>query len=130
MQRTLETNYWGLKNVVNAFIPKLSENARIVNMSSNFSMLKMIPGREIRSILGFFLIIINVFNLKYFSTGKSDLSEKDLDELMMEYQRRSTEFNDDFAELGWPRCAYTVSKVAVNAYTRILQRFFEQNGMF
>jgi len=111
VQRTLETNYWGLKNVVNAFIPKLSENARIVNMSSNFSMLKMIPGREIRSIL-----------------GKSDLSEKDLDELMMEYQRRSTEFNDDFAELGWPRCAYTVSKVAVNAYTRILQRFFEQNG--
>ena len=54
VQRTLETNYWGLKNVVNAFIPKLSENARIVNMSSNFSMLKMIPGRDIRSILGFY----------------------------------------------------------------------------
>merc|ERR1712098_132792 len=111
MGRTLDTNYWGLKNVVNAFIPKLSDTARIVNMSSNYSMLKMIPGREIRNIL-----------------GKPDLSEKDLDELMMEYQRRSTEFNDDFAELGFPRCAYTVSKVAVNAYTRILQRGFEQRG--
>jgi len=111
VQRTLDTNYWGLKNVVNAFIPKLSDTARIVNMSSNYSMLRMIPGREIRNIL-----------------GKPDLSEKDLDELMMEYQRRSTEFNDDFAELGFPRCAYTVSKVAVNAYTRILQRGFEQRG--
>merc|ERR1712029_137647 len=82
VQRTLDTNYWGLKNVVNAFIPKLSDTARIVNMSSNYSMLRMIPGREIRNIL-----------------GKPDLSEKDLDELMMEYQRRSTEFNDDF--LNW-----------------------------
>ena len=29
---------------------------------------------------------------------------------------------------GWPNCAYTVSKVAVNVYTRILQRQFDKEG--
>ena len=29
---------------------------------------------------------------------------------------------------GWPDCPYTVSKVAVNVYTRILQREFDQEG--
>lgn len=48
----------------------------------------------------------------------------------MDYQRHSTEFNYDYEEVGWPRCAYTVSKVAVNAYTRILQRQLEEKGNF
>ena len=29
---------------------------------------------------------------------------------------------------GWPNCAYTVSKVGVNVYTRILQRQFIAEG--
>ena len=49
--------------------------------------------------------------------------------MMMSYQRHCTEFNDDFEVLGWPRCAYTVSKVAVNAYTKILQRQLEAKGI-
>ena len=57
-----------------------------------------------------------------------NLTEKELDEMIMSYQRHCTEFNDDFEILGWPRCSYTVSKVAVNAYTRILQRQFEEKG--
>ena len=32
--------------------------------------------------------------------------------------------------MGWPRCAYTVSKVAVNAYTRILQKQLDLKGNF
>ena len=48
--------------------------------------------------------------------------------MIMDYQRHCTEFNDDFEILGWPRCSYTVSKVAVNAYTRILQKQLEEKG--
>ena len=59
-----------------------------------------------------------------------DLTEKELDEMIMEYQRSSTEFNSTFDVMGWPRCSYTVSKVAVNAYTRILQKQLDKRGNY
>ena len=34
-----------------------------------------------------------------------------------------------FQEAGWPQCAYSLSKVAVNAYTRILQTQLEEESM-
>ena len=52
VQRTLDVNYWGLKNVCNAFLPMMSDNARIVNMSSNYGQLSLIPGNELREKLG------------------------------------------------------------------------------
>ena len=48
--------------------------------------------------------------------------------MMMDYLRHCTETRDDFDVLGWPRCSYTVSKLAVNAYTRILQKQLEDKG--
>jgi len=111
VQRTLDINYWGMKNVISSFLSLMSDQSRIVNMSSYHGHLSRIPGRLIQMQL-----------------GDSSLTEKRLDDLMMEYQRHSTEFNHDFEEVGWPRCAYTVSKVAVNAYTRILQRQLEERG--
>ena len=33
VQRSLDINYFGLKNVLNAFLPILSDTSRIVNMS-------------------------------------------------------------------------------------------------
>ena len=111
VQRTLDINYWGLKNVCNAFLPLLSDQARIVNMSSHLGHLCLIPGQEIKQKL-----------------GDPQLTEAELDWMMLDYTRTSTEFHDDFSGRGWPRCAYTVSKVAVNAYTRILQRQLEEKG--
>jgi len=111
VQRTLDINYWGLKNVCNAFLPLLSDKARIVNMSSHLGHLCLIPGEEIKQRL-----------------GDPALTEAELDWLMLDYARTSTEFQDDFSARGWPRCAYTVSKVAVNAYSRILQRQLEEKG--
>jgi len=111
VQRTLDINYWGMKNVISSFLSVMSDQSRIVNMSSFHGHLSRIPGRSIQMQL-----------------GDSSLTEKRLDDLMMDYQRHSTEFNYDFEEVGWPRCAYTVSKVAVNAYTRILQRQLEEKG--
>ena len=111
VQRSLDINYWGLKNVCNAFLPLLSDRARIVNMSSHLGHLSLIPGQEIKQRL-----------------ADPNLTEAELDWLMLDYARTSTEFHDDFSGRGWPRCGYTVSKVAVNAYTRILQRQLEEKG--
>ena len=74
-------------------------------------------------------LTIQLLELKlYFNLADPDLTEKELDEMIMSYQRSSTEFNSTFEIMGWPRCAYTVSKVAVNAYTRILQKQLDQKG--
>ena len=48
---------------------------------------------------------------------------------MLQYQDLCTPARNNFREAGWPQCAYTVSKVAVNAYTRILQGQLECEGM-
>jgi len=111
VQKTLATNYWGLKNVVNAFLPMLADNARIVNMSSNLSDVNLVSNLDLR---------------KKFASR--DLTERQLDNLIMEYQRNCTEFNNDFDVIGYPRCSYTVSKIAVNAYTRILQKQLLKRG--
>jgi len=111
VQRTMDINYWGLKNVCNAFLPMLSDTARIVNLSSHLGHLCLIPGSNIKQML-----------------GDPNLTEKDLDEMMLDYTRSSTEFHDEVDAGGWPDCAYTVSKVAVNAYTRILQRQLKEKG--
>ena len=99
-------DYFGLKNVLNAFLPILSDTSRIVNMSSHLGHLSNIPGEKLK---------------KQFADP--NLTEKELDEMMMNSETRG-----DFEVLGWPRCSYTVSKVAVNAYTRILQKQVEERG--
>merc|ERR1712096_333020 len=112
VQKTLAINYWGMENVCKAFLPMLNPAARIVNLSSHLGHLSLIPGTALQKKL-----------------GDSELSEQELDSLMLEFQDHCTEFKNDFLESGWPNCAYTVSKVAVNAYTRILQRQMEEEGM-
>ena len=52
VQRTLDINYWGLKNVINAFLPMMSDTARIVNMNSNYGHVSHIPTRRIKQKLG------------------------------------------------------------------------------
>jgi len=111
VEKTLQINYWGMKNVCNAFLPMLSDKARIVNLSSHLGHLSHIPALEIRQQL-----------------GDPNLTEQQLDNLVLQYQNHCTELNNTWAEAGWPQCAYTVSKVAVNAYTRILQRHLEELG--
>ena len=45
---------------------------------------------------------------------------------MTEFQEMAK--SGDWEANGWPNCAYTVSKVGVNVYTRILQRQFVEEG--
>jgi len=112
VEKTLATNYWGMKNVCKAFLPMLSPAARVVNLSSQLGHLSLIPGADLQKRL-----------------GDPALTEPELDSLVLQYQDHCTAFKNDFEEAGWPACAYTVSKVAVNAYTRILQGQLETDGM-
>jgi len=107
VESTLAVNYWGLKSVVKTFIPHLNPHARMINMTSNLGEVKNIGGdfpgaKDLR---------------KRFS---SYLDEDDLDALMFKFEEDVKK--GIWREEGWPACAYTISKIAINAYTRILQQ--------
>ncbi|MCL7048511.1 hypothetical protein MKW94_017525, partial [Papaver nudicaule] len=106
----LQTNYYGVKSVTKAFIPllQLSGSPRIVNVSSSIGKLKNIS---------------NGMALKMLSDG-NDLTEERIDETVNMFLR---DFKEDLLETkGWPPYlpAYTISKICLNAYTRILAREF------
>uniref|UniRef100_A0A1D1Y5H9 (+)-neomenthol dehydrogenase n=1 Tax=Anthurium amnicola TaxID=1678845 RepID=A0A1D1Y5H9_9ARAE len=105
----IDTNYYGCKRVTEALLPLLHLSpggARIVNVSSVLSRLKMIPSESIRRELG-------------------DVDH--LDEEMIDGVLRR--FLEDFkrGELesgGWGMLmpANSISKAAMNAYTRLVAR--------
>jgi NAD(P)-dependent dehydrogenase (short-subunit alcohol dehydrogenase family) len=96
---TIETNYRGAVRVTEAFRPRLSRRANIVNVSSGMGEL---------------------------GTVSLALRKRLLDPLLT--QNALDELVDDFVERagkgselgGWPRSAYRVSKIALNAFTRLL----------
>jgi len=111
---TLGTNYWGLKNVINGLQDIFTPGARLVNMSSHLGHLSMINGEAKHSLLLREML------------ADTDLTEKNLDSLMKQFETLAGQGGWNAA--GWPNCAYTVSKVAVNAYTRVLQTRFTKEG--
>ncbi|CAL5069057.1 unnamed protein product [Urochloa decumbens] len=102
----LQTNYYGTKHVIEALLllPQASSDGRIVNVSSGWGLLSLINNKELRQELD----------------DVEKLTEERLDEII------NTFLNDFKAgkleACGWPvHCsAYKVSKVTMNAYTRIL----------
>lgn len=104
----LRTNYYGLKCVTENFLPMLADNGRITNIGSHLGMIDCINGDEPFS-----------GDLRKNFTD-TNITEADLDHLVnsfLESIKKGTWEND-----GWPSCSYSVSKVAVNAYTGLLQR--------
>ncbi|KAK3433854.1 (+)-neomenthol dehydrogenase [Eucalyptus grandis] len=105
-EECLNINYYGAKRMVDAFIGLLqtSDSPTIVNVSSSMAKLENLP---------------EGLATEVFSNAES-LTEEKVDEVLKE-------FLSDFEEgsvktKGWPvhLSAYTVSKAALNAYTRIL----------
>ncbi|CAL5015765.1 unnamed protein product [Urochloa decumbens] len=104
----LQTNYYGTKRVIEALLPLLqaSYDGRIVNVSSGWGLLSLINNEELRQELD----------------DVEKLTEERLDEII------NTFLNDlkagKLEAHGWPvHCtAYKVSKVTMNAYSRILAR--------
>jgi len=106
---SLLVNYWGLKKVCKTFSPMMNQGGRIVNCSSHLGHLSNLDGREPEA---------TVLREKF---GDPQLSEEELDRLVREFLSLAEEGSGKWWHRGWPACPYTVSKIAVNSYTRILQ---------
>jgi NAD(P)-dependent dehydrogenase (short-subunit alcohol dehydrogenase family) len=99
--RTIETNYFGSRDVTDALLPLIPNGGRIVMVSSGLGELSYM-GRALRPMF-----------------EEPSLTRSALDALVSSYLA-SLEAGETKGA-GWPS-AYSVSKVALNALTRILAR--------
>ncbi|KAG5538436.1 hypothetical protein RHGRI_019119 [Rhododendron griersonianum] len=104
----LETNYYGAKRMIEAFIPllQLSGSPRIVNVSSGMGKLENIPCEWAKGVL----------------SDAESLTEEKIDEVLNKFLK---DFKEGSLETkGWPLFlpAYKVSKAAMNAYTRVVAK--------
>jgi len=108
-EKTLQVNYEGMKKICKTFTPMLNQHGRIVLCSSHLGHLSNIDGREPAA------------SLLRDRFADKDLTEEKLDWLVKEFQDHVASGNGEWVQNGWPSCPFTVSKIAVNAFTRILQ---------
>jgi NAD(P)-dependent dehydrogenase (short-subunit alcohol dehydrogenase family) len=106
--QTIATNYFGARDVTDALLPFLPRGGRIVNVSSGLGELSYL-GRELRS-----------------RFENPSLTRSALDSLVASYLSASESGNSKKA--GWPS-SYSVSKIALNALTRILARELAPKGI-
>ena len=103
----LETNYWGTRNLVNAFMPHFNPNCRIVNITSNMAHHTAGTSQEEiqlrKNLEEKFSKIRTMYELDGF------VKAFQTDVLMGTWRQNE-----------WPPCAYSVSKMAINVYTRLL----------
>jgi len=106
--RTIETNYLGARNVTDALLPFLADGGRVVMVSSGLGELSHL-GRELRA-----------------QFADAAQTRSGLDALVASYL--SAVEAGEAKAAGWPS-AYSVSKVALNAHTRILARELSSRGI-
>ncbi|XP_062190558.1 (+)-neomenthol dehydrogenase-like isoform X2 [Phragmites australis] len=107
--KCVDTNYYGCKWVTEALLPLLKQStsgARIVNTSSLRSELKRMPNEKLRD------------ELRNVDLWDENRMEAMLDEFLEDLKHGRLE------ERGWPTMlpAYSMSKMVVNLYTRILAK--------
>ncbi|CAJ2674407.1 carbonyl reductase [NADPH] 1-like [Trifolium pratense] len=112
-RKVIETNYYGTKNITEALIPLMKPSivgARIVNVSSRLGRLN---GRRNR--------ISNVALREQLSDVEC-LSEELIDRTLSSFLQQVED--GSWTSGGWPQIYtdYSVSKLAVNAYTRLTAR--------
>ncbi|KAJ0440065.1 putative (+)-neomenthol dehydrogenase [Helianthus annuus] len=112
VEECLKTNYYGTKRVTEALVPllQLSESPRIVNITSISGLLSHIPNDKFKEELD----------------DIDNLTEERIDEMIQLFLRDSKA--DKLRENGWPLApasTYTVSKVFLNAYTRLMAKKFQ-----
>nr|KYP69421.1 (+)-neomenthol dehydrogenase [Cajanus cajan] len=107
-EAALKTNYYGAKELTTTLIPllQLSSSPKIVNVSSSMGRLENIPNGWPKEAL----------------SDVENLTEEKIDEILNEFLK---DFKEGSLETkGWPLAmpAYSVSKAALNAYTRVLAK--------
>jgi len=106
--RTIETNYFGSRDVTDALLPLIPDRGRVVMVSSGLGELSHL-GRELRP-----------------PFADPELTRPALDSLVSSYLDALEAGEPKRA--GWPS-AYSVSKVALNALTKILARELSARGI-
>ncbi|KAK1409046.1 hypothetical protein QVD17_41318 [Tagetes erecta] len=109
IQKCLETNYYGAKHVTQALLTLMlkSNSPRLVNISSKLGQLENVQDESARKILG----------------DVDGLSEELVDEVVKGYLKDAKD-EELLAKKGWSSnvSGYTMSKAALNAYTRVLAK--------
>ncbi|KAD3068924.1 hypothetical protein E3N88_36804 [Mikania micrantha] len=110
-ERCLKINYYATKSVTESFIPllQLSKSPRIVNVTSLYGDLFWFHNEKLKEEL----------------QDIDNLTEERIDEIIQWFLSDFKAGN--LKKNGWPLtvCAYKVSKVALNAYTRLMARKYE-----
>ncbi|KAM7276717.1 hypothetical protein ACFE04_018583 [Oxalis oulophora] len=110
-EQGININYYGPKRMVEAFIPllQLSDSPRIINVSSSMGKLETISS--------------NIWATQILS-DVNNLTEEKIEEVVNQFLKDSKQGVATIK--GWPPylSAYTVSKVALNTYTRALAKKF------
>lgn len=106
--RTIATNYFGSRDVTDALLPFIPNGGRVVMVSSGLGELSTM-GRDIRP-----------------RFADPSLTRSALDSLVNSYLTALEK--GEVKSAGWPS-AYSVSKVSLNALTRILSRELSPRGI-
>jgi carbonyl reductase 1 len=101
-KRTLDVNFFGAMNVTDRLLPSMRDGARIVMVSSGMGELSSVSDALRKRLLD------------------PALSRGELVSLMQSFVREVA--GGTHAKGGWPSSAYRVSKVGLNALTRVLAR--------
>lgn len=107
--RTLEVNFFGPMQLTDQLLPHLAPGANVVMVSSG---------------LGELSALSPALRQRYLDPG---LKREDLVALARSFVREVEAGHH--AQAGWPSSAYCVSKVSLNAYTRLLARELGPRGM-
>ncbi|CAI0379529.1 unnamed protein product [Linum tenue] len=107
-EECLKTNYHGAKQMIETFLPLLQQSdlPRIVNVSSGLGKLKNVKHEWATSVL----------------SDVENLTEEKVEQVLNQYLKDFKE--GSLATKGWPRgaSAYTLSKAALNGYSRIIAK--------
>ncbi|KAJ7532484.1 hypothetical protein O6H91_13G005700 [Diphasiastrum complanatum] len=109
----IDTNYYGVKNVTNALLPLIRAGGRIVNVSSRLGLLQTLNNEKLKETI----------------SVQEGLSENLIDSFVSKFLEAVNK-GENFQQ-GWPAVDfkgtgreaffdYSVSKIALNAYTKLL----------
>eukprot|EP01125_Pyxidicula_operculata_P001352 TRINITY_DN11251_c0_g1_i1.p1 TRINITY_DN11251_c0_g1~~TRINITY_DN11251_c0_g1_i1.p1 ORF type:complete len:270 (+),score=38.61 TRINITY_DN11251_c0_g1_i1:21-830(+) len=104
---TIGVNYYGVRKVTESLLPIVRDNGRIIIVSSQAGLLNSYS----KSLTDQFL--------------DNNITVPQLDKLVEEFITYTK--TGEHRAHGWPHSTYKVSKVAVNTYTRILEREYKSD---
>ncbi|KAJ3675376.1 hypothetical protein LUZ60_004418 [Juncus effusus] len=115
-ETVIKTNFYGPKLLVEALLPlfrRESTVCRILNLSSQLGLLNKLTNPKLKQML----------------LDEESLTEQKIEEMVSVFLNQVK--NNMWQDQGWPKVwtDYAVSKLALNAYTRLMARRYEGRGL-